>query len=105
LSPGDFSFSSKKDFIVDFMVRNNAFAYVDSDRVYVHPDCHHNIDTADGSITMNTRRMIAHEMGHAIMSAPVENFQREYRMINIRENENPIMEFFGEPQRLRYESK
>lgn len=97
-------FGNKKEFCIDLFPINSAQARIDSDSIQVDPKYHHQIETTAGRITMSTQRMFAHELGHAVMNAPVEHLRKEHRMININSNENPIMKELGEPERIKYET-
>jgi hypothetical protein len=77
-------------------------AYADdapSAHVRIDPTYHPKILTTAGLIPATTRRVIAHEFGHAIMGTRDDG---PGRMNNVRLNENPIMRELGEPERLAY---
>lgn len=96
-------FGTKKEFGIDLSVRDTAWARIGSDMIHVDPKYHHDIETTQGTISMSTRRMFAHELGHAVMNAPVEHGPRGNRMFNVMTNENPIMKELGEPERTKYD--
>ncbi|MDP5211333.1 M91 family zinc metallopeptidase, partial [Microbulbifer sp. 2205BS26-8] len=89
----------KKDFVVDLTVTNNAYAYPGGDAIYVDPNFHPEIQTTDGPMAATTRRIMAHELGHAVFSTPDDGL---YRMNNIIRNENLIMNALGQPSRTEY---
>ena len=67
--------------------------------INLDPSRHPVIQTTSGPIPAGTRRILAHELGHAVMGT------RDVgpgRMDNIHLNENPIMTSLGEPARTRY---
>ncbi len=88
-----------KNFIVDLNVKNNAFAFLGRDAIYVDPSFHPTILTTAGEIPATTRRIIAHELGHAVFGTADDGPDR---MNNVLQNDNPIMNSLGEPSGLRY---
>lgn len=88
-----------KDFVVDLTIVNNAYAYPGGDAIYVDPNFHPVTQTTVGPIAATTRRIIAHELGHAVFGTLDNGFAN---MNNVNQNENPIMNSLGQPSRTRY---
>lgn len=90
-----------KDFVVDLSVKNNAYAPVEGDSIHVDPNFQQpvRIQTAAGKVPGTTRRIIAHELGHAVFSVRDAG---KNKMKNVIENENPVINELGEPSRTRY---
>ncbi len=57
------------------------------------------IQTVAGQIEASTTRILAHEMGHAIFGTLDAGVGQ---MLNVNQNENPIMNTLGEPARTQY---
>ncbi|WP_281284232.1 FG-GAP-like repeat-containing protein [Exilibacterium tricleocarpae] len=90
----------KKDFNIDLTIKNNAYTSPGADTIYLDPNYSPIIQSTAGPITATARRIMAHELGHAVFSAEDDGFRQ---MNNIIQNENPIMNAFGLPSRTRFE--
>lgn len=67
--------------------------------VWVDPNSHPVIQTTAGPQPASTRRIIAHELGHAVTGTRDTG---PNRMDNVNQNENPIVTQCGEPARTAY---
>ncbi|GHC65207.1 FG-GAP-like repeat-containing protein [Roseibacillus persicicus] len=88
-----------QSFNVDLRVSNNAFTFTHHDTIYVDPALSTNILTTQGWMPASTTRIIAHELGHAIMG---DRDNGPLNLHNTIRNENPIMNSLGQPSRIRY---
>ena len=79
---------------------NQHYAYVNSGSVWVDPVHRPNYLSVHGLTQFSTTRIVAHEMGHAVMGAR-DNGPRS--MFNVYNYENPIMRQLGDPyDRIMY---
>jgi hypothetical protein len=70
-----------------------------SGELYVDPDSHVPIPTANGRIFASLTRIIAHELGHSLMC---DDDDGPGRMNNVNKNENPVVNALGQPSRTSY---
>ena len=75
-----------------------SFAYGFSSVITIDPNWlrERSFHTANGAVPFTIRRALAHELGHAAFGTTDED------MLNIIENENPIMNALGQPSRTAY---
>lgn len=90
---------SSIDVIINYNGNNSAF--VNGGPVYIDPTSHPILQTTEGPIPASTTRIVAHELGHAIVGTRDDGSKR---MNNVNLNENPIVTALDppEPARIRY---
>jgi RHS repeat-associated protein len=86
----------------DFTIRdaqNDAFFDPGDNSINVDPDFHPNVDTTLGPKPPSTETVLGHEIGHA---ATGTGDTGPAQMDNVNQNENPIRQELGEPDRTAY---